>query len=141
MLLEWNDEAVRQHRYPVLHPLAVPHYDASTGSAQVCRWAKSTSFTRNRRHSMSLKPLPYSSLAINWCVPDRQPRTLRVSSLVRTVGNRFGRLARIASMGRSNSCLSTSRYRNRRALRASLRQAQCRGFALRRRHVDSPPDG
>ena len=38
--------------------------------------------------------------------------------MVSTVGTRVGVLARMASMGRSNGCLSPPRSRNRQALRA-----------------------
>ena len=53
--------------------------------------------------------------------------TVRVSSLVTTVGTRVGFLARTASMGRSSGVLSTSRYREE--------QGAERLILGRRRHV------
>lgn len=66
VLLKGLDETGGEHGDAVFSALAVAHDDASTGSAQAWRWAKSMSLrlrsgqalTRSRRHSINRSPEP-----------------------------------------------------------------------------------
>jgi hypothetical protein len=61
-----------------------------------------------------------SQVAIHASEAGMDPLTFRASAVVSTVGTCVGFLARMASMGRSSDCLSTSRERNSQVLRPWL---------------------
>jgi hypothetical protein len=72
MVLKRHGDAFRKHRHPVLLPLAIADDDLTLGKVQALCWTPSTaSLTRRRRHSIGRKPLPWRSLAIRRCVPDK----------------------------------------------------------------------
>ena len=60
---------------------------------RISRRLKSTSFTRNRRHSIMRIPEPYNKLAISQCVPASRDKTACTSSRFNTTGKRLGALA------------------------------------------------
>jgi hypothetical protein len=74
-----------------------------------CARAKSTSFTRRRRHSRSLTPAPYKSVAMRRRSPSRAARTTATSSRDSTTGSRAGRFARTMSCSHGISRSRTTR--------------------------------
>lgn len=97
----------------------------------ICSISKSISCTRNRMHSISLSPLPYSTPAIVRYMPFMECRTMKASSCVNTVGTLSGFFARLAFIESSSLTPNTSWYRNNIALKAwfCVEDATLRSFA------------
>jgi hypothetical protein len=81
-------------------------------------YAKSTSFTRERIHSVRCGPEPWSCVAINHVHPDKLLKTTLTSSWVKTTGHFFGSFTRTTSFIDSISWMSIYRHRNKMALKA-----------------------
>ncbi len=80
--------------------------------AVICRYAKSTSCTRNRTHSVIRNPLPYSNHVTRPAVPSIKGRMRCTSPRANTTGTRASFTNRAASIRPSNSTFSTFRYKN-----------------------------